>query len=128
MFTFIQKNLKQQSIDYIHYIFYIKSVNIKKMNFLMLSLVLLSLIDNSIQQPAGGPMGTTTTTTVTNYNYPSSAVSAASDQMITSWVKSTGYSSSWKAYTNVNKVQYSSTYVYVSASGNKYNLNFIKLN
>jgi hypothetical protein len=126
MFTFIQSNLEQKSIDYINYIFYIKSVIFKKMNFLMLSLVLLNLIYYSIQQPAGGQMGTTTTTTVTNYNYPSSAVSASSDPMITSWVKSTGYSSSWKAYTNVNKVQYSSTYVYVSASGNKYNLNLFK--
>ena len=83
------------------------------MRFLLL-LIALNSIDYSIQQP---PLGTTTTTTVSNYNYPSSAVSAASDPMITSWVKSTGYSSSWKAYTNVNKVQYSSQYVYVSASG-----------
>ena len=37
--------------------------------------------------------------------------------MITSWVKSTGISSIYKVYTNVNKIQYSSQYVYVSASG-----------
>lgn len=59
-----------------------------------------------------------TTTTVTNYNYVSSSLSASSDPVITSWIKSTGYSSSWKAYTNVNKIQYSSKYVYISASGN----------
>ena len=52
-----------------------------------------------------------------NYNYSISTVIATADPLITSWVKSTGISSIYKVYTNVNKIQYSSQYVYVSASG-----------
>jgi hypothetical protein len=52
-----------------------------------------------------------------NYNYPNSTVIASSDPLVTNWLKSTGMSSTYKTYTNVNKIQYSSQYVYVSASG-----------
>ncbi len=40
------------------------------------------------------------------------------DPSITNWVKSTGKSTVYTtSYTNINKIQYSASYVYVSASG-----------
>ena len=51
-----------------------------------------------------------------NYNYPNSTLAASSDPIVYSWIKSTGISAVYKAYTNVNKVQYSAQYVYVSCS------------
>jgi hypothetical protein len=57
----------------------------------------------------GGPMQ------ITNYNF-SASTRGLSDPMLNYWIKPTGLSG-YGGYNNVNKVQYSSKYVYVSASG-----------
>ncbi len=69
--------------------------------------------ERQMMGPPGGGGGGMTVMTATNYNYGASTTSASSDPLVTSWVKSTGKSATYSGYTNVNKIQYSSTYVYL---------------
>ena len=63
--------------------------------------------------PGGG--GGQLNIVATNYNFTASTRTESADPILTSWIKSTGMSG-YNALTNVNKVQYSAKYVYVSSS------------
>lgn len=81
-----------------------------------------------IRQSPGGPPGGTggppggagAGMMIPNYNYPASSLDPQHDPIVNSWIKSSGISSTYKTYTNVNKIQYSSQYVYVSSSSIPY--------
>ena len=80
-------------------------------------IVLLSIfLETELQMGPLGPPGGPPTGPVVKYNF-SASLKDSSDPIISMWITSTGLSG-YNALTNVNKVQYSPTYVYVSSSVN----------
>ena len=86
------------------------------MEFLRLSILFSLVYFYNCQPPGGGvpPGGGGGPMIITNYNFTAST-RGLSDPMLNYWVRPTGLSG-YSGYNNVNKVQYSLKYVYVSAS------------